>query len=1178
MNKFSQVFPDASVLAPPFPESADEPLRWRKLYGGAPALALTALAARRGGLLVAVSEDARQMQNLADELRFFGGDSALEVITFPDWECLPYDNFSPHPDIISQRLRVLHRAPQLGPAVVVILLTLANLMQRLPPKEFIAGHLFALRKGERLDLAAFREKLARASYAAVSQVMAPGEFALRGGVLDVYPMGAARPFRLDLFDDEIESIRLIDPETQRSVSEVGDITLFPAREFPMTEDGVNTFRGNFRKRFAVDPRTQRIYRDISKGEVPPGAEFFLPLFFSSTGDFFDYLPAAAGLLLPPEIENLAARHRAEVEERFSRCAVDTERLVLPPEDLYLSPAGLMRRIKNHPRAYSGGGDGGLPEKAKDIYFDSRPPPDAQAVAVNRALEHPYSALCETLAQKKKRGEAVLLVTESGGRREMLQEVLADYGHRAEPVAGWKIFAENPARFPLAVAAAPLARGLYLAGGATVLSEAQLYGEAPARRERGKTGHGSRDPEAVIKSLVELSIGDPVVHEEHGVGRYQGLSVLSSGGVDTEFLAITYHGGDKLYVPVLSLHLVTRYVGADAESAPLHKLGHDAWDKARRKARRKTFDVAAELLETQALRAKRSGAPCTLSASQHTAYAEFAGRFAFEETPDQLRVEKEVLEEMLSGKPMDKLVCGDVGFGKTEIALRAAFVAVHNNRQAAVLAPTTLLARQHFETFRERFAGSGAEVELLSRFRTAAETKNITARLAEGRPDIVIGTHKLLQKNVRFKNLGLLILDEEHRFGVRQKERLKQLRSEVDILTLSATPIPRTLNMAIVGLRSVSLITTPPRARLSIKTFVRNFDHGLIREACLREIRRGGQVYFLHNEVHSMERIAGELAELLPEAAIATAHGRQPARQLENTMQNFYRGRHQILVCSTIIESGLDVPNANTIIINRADRFGLAQLHQLRGRVGRSHHQAYAYFLVHNREHLRGDARKRLDVIASLDELGVGFALASHDLEIRGAGELLGEAQSGAIDEVGFTLYSEYLRQAVAWLSQHGDGERESDAGDAEPSAAKPDVQLHVCALFPQDYLPDVHHRLVMYKRIAGAADDDALYELQVEMIDRFGLLPAAGKALFNLAAIKLNATRLGLRAISLGKNGGRITFSETTSCPPQKIAALLGTRQDLRMENPLTLRISQAPEDEGERLAFVEKLLAELGE
>lgn len=1174
MNKFSQVFPDASVLAPPFPESADEPLRWRKLFGGASALALTALAARRGSLLVAVTEDARQMQNLADELRFFGGDGGIEVIIFPDWECLPYDNFSPHPDIISQRLQVLHRAPHLGRAVV--LLTLANLMQRLPPKEFIAGHLFALRKGERLDLAAFREKLARASYAAVSQVMAPGEFALRGGVLDVYPMGETRPFRLDLFDDEIESIRLIDAETQRSVSEVNAITLFPAREFPMTEDGVNTFRGNFRRRFAVDPRTQRVYRDISKGEVPPGAEFFLPLFFSSTGDFFDYLPAAAGLLLPPEIESLAARHRAEVEERFSRCAVDTERLALPPEDLYLSPAEMMRRIKNHPRAYSGGG-GDLPEKTKDIYFDSRPPPDSQAVAVNRALEHPYSALCETLAQKKKRGEPVLLVTESDGRREMLREVLADYGHRAEKVAGWKIFAEDPAKFPLAVAAAPLARGLYLADGVTVLSEAQLYGETPARR-RDKAGRGSRDPEAVIKSLVELGIGDPVVHEEHGVGRYQGLTVLSSGGVDTEFLTITYHGGDKLYVPVLSLHLVTRYVGANAESAPLHKLGHDAWDKARRKARRKTFDVAAELLEVQALRAKRSGAPCTLSASQHTAYAEFAGRFAFEETPDQLRVEKEVLEEMLSGKPMDKLVCGDVGFGKTEIALRAAFVAVHNNRQVAVLAPTTLLARQHFETFRERFAGSGAEVELLSRFRTAAETKNITARLAEGRPDIVIGTHKLLQKNVRFKNLGLLILDEEHRFGVRQKERLKQLRSEVDILTLSATPIPRTLNMAMVGLRSISLITTPPRARLSIKTFVRNFDHGLIREACLREIRRGGQVYFLHNEVHSMERIADELAGLLPEAAIATAHGRQPARQLENTMQNFYRGRHQILVCSTIIESGLDVPNANTIIINRADRFGLAQLHQLRGRVGRSHHQAYAYFLVHNRELLQGDARKRLEVIASLDELGVGFALASHDLEIRGAGELLGEAQSGAIDEVGFTLYSEYLRQAVAWLSRHGDRARDGDAGAAEESAATPEVQLHVCALFPQDYLPDVHHRLVMYKRIASAADDDALYELQVETIDRFGLLPAAGKALFRLAALKLKAARLGVRAINLGKNGGQIKFSETTPCPPQKIAALLGMRQNLRMENPLTLRISQAPEDEGERLAFAENLLAELGE
>ena len=1162
------------LLEPPLP-GPGQGLGWARLHGSAATLAVAETARRHHGVMVVVSEDQRQLQVLESELGFFlhadGGadegadantdegaagnvDGAVPVFAFPGWECLPYDTFSPHQDIISQRLRLLSHLPETKRAV--ILTTCANLMQRLPPVDYVLGHSFSLAQGQRINLDALRRQLGNANYAAVQQVMSPGEFALRGGLVDIFPMGAEAPFRLDLFDDEIETIRYFDPDTQRSNRAVEQISLLPAREFPMTEAGIKCFRQAFRRHFDGDPRTQKIYNEVSAGNTPAGAEFFLPLFFDHTCTLFDYLGGDALWLLPAQFGQTAKILWAEIEDRHRNAGCDPGRKVPPPEMLYLKPGALQDRLRENRRVIHYRGD----SKKADWAAPSRP---IKQFPVDPREESPYRHLLDHLGGAKNR---LLLAVETAGRREALEGVLSTHGLRTTPCAGFNEFIRDSG-IHRGICVYPLERGLSLPGaGIEVIAESQLYGEKVFRQRRSTR---AQDPESVIRSLAELHEGDPVVHLEHGVGRYRGLQFLDIGDQQSEFLILEYQNGDKLYVPVLSLHLIGRFVGGSPEHAPLHRLGGERWRKARKSARQKAYDVAAELLEMDALRKAREGRAFTVPEEE---YQGFVSRFPFEETPDQQRAIAEVRADLESPEPMDRLVCGDVGFGKTEVALRAAFIAVHNNCQVAVLTPTTLLARQHYETFVDRFADLSVTVEMLSRFKTKKQATKLVGELQEGRPDIIIGTHRLLQDDVSFKNLGLLVIDEEHRFGVRQKEKIKRLRTRVDLLTLTATPIPRTLNITLSGLRSISLIATAPQLRLSIKTFIREWSRGLIREACLREIRRGGQVYFLYNDVRTMERFSLELAELVPEAEINFAHGQMGEMQLERVMQDFYHQRFNVLVCSTIIESGIDIPSVNTIIIHRADRFGLAQLHQLRGRVGRSHHQAFAYLLIPGRDLISNDATKRLDAFELMEELGAGFALASHDLEIRGAGELLGETQSGLIDDVGFALYSEYLTAAVAAI-------RENRAPLADDTAGRPlsaVLDLHIPALFPADYLANPHARLMLYKRIAGATDRHELEELQIETIDRFGLLPTPGKNLFRLTAMRLQSERLGIRKLEIGADGGTFEFTDHPAVDPAAILSLVQREPHrYRLAGPGTLALTGDFSDPAMRLDAIEKLLDE---
>ncbi|MGR3983719.1 MAG: transcription-repair coupling factor [Gammaproteobacteria bacterium] len=1136
------------LLRPPLPHGA-QALGWSHLHGAAPALALAEAAQLHPGVLVAVFEDQRQLQICENELQFFLG-AGHAALVFPSWECLPYDVFSPHQDIISQRLRVLSSLPAMRRAVV--LTTSANLMQRLPPPDYVLGHSFSLRRGQRIDLDALRAQLGDANYAAVQQVMSPGEFALRGGLIDIFPMGADAPFRLDLFDDEIETIRYFDPDTQRSRRDAEEISLLPAREFPMNESGIGRFRQAFRRLFEGDPRTQKIYTEISDGRVPGGAEFFLPLFFEETCTLFDYVRGEQLWLLPDGFDEGVKTQWAEIQDRYTNANYDSERRALPPQMLHIAPQELQQQLARHPR---------IRRVSAEAQSGWRAPcaPSMQ-FPVDAREESPYRHLLEHIERAENR---LLLAVETAGRRESMEAMLANHGLRAAACDDFGAFVRDPA-ITLGLCVYPLERGLCLPGrGLEVISESQLYGEKVHRRRRAK----AQDPEAVIRSLAELHLGDPVVHIEHGVGRYRGLQFLDIDGRATEFLALEYRDGDKLYVPVLALHLISRFVGGGKEHAPLHRLGGEQWQKARRRAREKAYDVAAELLEIEALRSARDGRAFVVPEEE---YQGFVGRFAFEETPDQQRAILEVRADLESPEPMDRLVCGDVGFGKTEVALRAAFIAVHNDCQVAILTPTTLLAQQHHQTFTDRFADLSVTVEMLSRFKTKKQAAAIIAELKQGRPDIIIGTHRLLQEDVNFKRLGLLIIDEEHRFGVRQKEKIKQLRSQVDLLTLTATPIPRTLNLAMAGLRAISLIATAPELRLSIKTFICEWSRGLIREAVLREIRRGGQVYFLYNEVRSIERFTIELAELVPEAEVNFGHGRMGEARLERVMQDFYHRRFNVLVCSTIIESGIDIPSANTILIHRADRFGLAQLHQLRGRVGRSHHQAFAYLLIPERSALSRDAKKRLDAFGLMEDLGAGFALASHDLEIRGAGELLGETQSGLIDEVGFALYAEYLSMAVAAI-------KENRIAPADEIPAISSVDLHVPALFPPEYLANPHARLILYKRIAGAADRHELDELQVETADRFGLPPPPGRNLFRLTALRLRAERLGIHKIEIGEAGGVIEFADQPAVDPARVLAMVQRApHEYRFKSPATLAITRDFSDAEARIGEVEQLLDEL--
>ncbi len=1173
INTAKLALSNPSILNPPLPVTG-ESLTWHGLHGSSQGLVIANAVVSANRPLVLVTADIRRGRILENEIRFFLNsvtdnrtsrkpEARFPILYFPDWECLPYDVFSPHQDIVSERLRCLALAPELAGGLIIA--SIQNLMQRVAPRDYVLGHSFSLVRGQQLNIESLRSRLTRSGYYTVAQVVAPGEYAVRGGLIDIFPMGQAKPFRIDLFGDEIDDIRYFDPESQRTTQSTNAITLLPGREFPFDDEGIKVFRSNFRKRFEGDPQKQVIYREVSKGNVPAGLEFFMPLFFQRLETLRDYLPDTAVWLLDDAIEDAARTFHAHVEDRFTDANLDIDRKVLPPDELFIAPDDLFFDLQNEARVHISGKTSNVHNKNggtdQEFTFKTKPAP---LLPVQPKREKPYAKVVEFMNKETGR---VLLVAETAGRREALDGILQANKILALPSASWGDFLQqNDIQFGIIVG--NFERGTHLIDlSITLLTETQLYGEKVfQRRQRSQF---ARDPESIIRSLTELNQGDPVVHEEYGVGRYLGLQTLDIGGNETEFLTLEYLNNDKLYVPILSLHLVGRYVAGDPEHAPLHKLGSDVWEKAKSKAQEKAYDIAAELLEIEALRAARQGQMFTIP---HDNYNAFVEQFPFEETPDQTHVIDEVIADLSSDKPMDRLVCGDVGFGKTEIALRATFIAVHNRQQVAVLVPTTLLAQQHFETFRDRFADLPIQIELLSRFRSKKDIATLVQSLKTGYPDVVIGTHRLLQPDIEFKNLGLLIIDEEHRFGVRQKEKLKRLRNEVDILTLTATPIPRTLNMAMSGLRSVSIIATPPRERLSVKTFVRAWNKGLIREACFREIRRGGQVYFLHNQVRTIQEIARELEQLLPEANIGIAHGQMPELELERIMRDFYHQRFNILVCTTIIESGIDVPTANTIIVNRADRFGLAQLHQLRGRVGRSHHQAYAYLLVSDPRVLTADAKKRLDAIASLDDLGSGFALASHDLEIRGAGELLGETQSGAIDDVGFTLYTEYLNRAIKALKE-GNVATSTELVDTKVS----DINLHIPALFPDYFLPDVHMRLVMYKRIANTRGDEELKELEIETVDRFGLLPSQVKTLFRLSSMRFNAEKIGVQKIDIGDHGGKIQFGANPNIEPMALLNLIQSEPGVyKMSDASTLGINKTLEDNEQRIQFVESLLEQL--
>ena len=1177
----------ASFTSPPLPHTRQDRIVWTDLPAGADAWTLARAARRHDGLLLVVTGDTREAARLEAEIAFFlasesptdadGEDAGVEVLHFPDWETLAYDSFSPHQDIVSQRIETLQRLPGLHRGVLIVPIT--TLMHRVPPAKWLAGRSLVLEVGARFDAEGQREALDAAGYRRVDTVMEHGEYAVRGALMDIFPMGSASPYRIDLFDDEIDTLRTFDPETQRTIDSVQRIRLLPAKEFPLDRDAIRDFRDRWHRSFDVDARRCPVYQDVAQGAVPAGIEYYLPLFFDELSSLTDYLPEDTCAVLVgarsgdqdggriAEAGEIARQFASEVAERYENLRWDPERPILPPQALFQDVdelfAGLARfgqvRLRTANRS----------DRASVFEFAFAPLP---AVGFDARSDVPAERLAAWL-EGPDAPRRVLLLAESPGRREVLLETLSHAGLRPAVLEnGAPVLTGDLA---LGLTVGPLERGFLLEddggeGGASarvaVIPEAALIGER-VRQDR-RRARATENADAVVRSLSELRSGAPVVHVDHGVGRYLGLETMSAGELTGEYLTLEYADGAKLYVPVASLHLISRYTGADENVAPLHRLGSDQWEKARRKAAEKVRDVAAELLDIHARRAARPGFAFT---APDVDYRQFAAGFPFEETPDQTQAIDAVVADMTGPGAMDRLVCGDVGFGKTEVAMRAAFLAVAAGKQVAVLVPTTLLAQQHFDTFSDRFADWPVRIEVLSRFRSTKEVDAIAERARDGRLDVLIGTHKLLGRDFRYKDLGLVIIDEEHRFGVRQKEQLKALRSEVDILTLTATPIPRTLNLSMHGLRDLSIIATPPARRLSIKTFVRQRADGLVKEAVLRELLRGGQVFYVHNEVRTIERAARELSELVPEARVAIGHGQMRERELEQVMSDFYHRRANVLVCSTIVETGIDIPNANTIVIDRADRFGLAQLHQLRGRVGRSHRQAYAYLLTPHPKAMTEDARRRLEAIEAAGELGVGFQLATHDLEIRGAGELLGDEQSGQLQAIGFGLYMDMLDRAVRAL-------REGEEVDLErPLDAGAEIDFHLPALIPDDYLPDVHMRLVLYKRMANCPDSAALEALRVEMVDRFGVLPEPVKNLFRVTELKLAANRLGLARIDAGERGGRIDFGPRTSVDPLTLVQLVQTRAEhYQLDGGTRLRIKETMEDATTRFERIEALLTEL--
>jgi len=1123
------------------------------VYGAARALAIAQVARQHDALTVIVVADSPSADRLGHQLRFFlDANEAIPILHFPDWETLPYDQFSPHQDIISERLETLYRLPQTQRGILIV--PVPTLLTLVPPRQFVEAHSVLMHTGDTLDIVAFRRRLQEAGYRNVGQVLEHGEFAVRGSLLDLFPMGSSAPYRVDLFDDEIESIRGFDPDSQRSGTPVEELRLLPAREFPMHKEAISAFRQRWRARFEGDPNRCPIYRDVSQGLAPAGVEYYQALFFDELQCLTDYLPEDALVIESGPIHDAAEAFWQQISERHAQYGHDLERPILDPVEVFQQVGTMHAALNERSRIVLENFE--LDEGAGNTHFAAR---TATQLPVDARAAQPLALVKRFIGGFDGR---VLFMAESAGRRETLMDSFAAQDLRPVTVESWQEFLASSAAVCITVAAVD--EGTVLDKPALALiSEGQLFGARAMQRRRRKAS--GRDAESIIRDLTELQAGAPIVHEDHGVGRYLGLQILDIGAHPGEFLCIEYADGDKLYVPVASLHLVGRFTGADPEHAPLHRLGSGQWQRARSKAAARAHDVAAELLDIHARRAARAGIEFAVDPQ---ALASFEGSFPFEETPDQKLAIEAVVDDMHSARAMDRLVCGDVGFGKTEVAMRAAFVAVNAGYQVAILVPTTLLAQQHHQNFQDRFAEWGVNIEQLSRFRSKKERDSVVSALQAGKVDIVIGTHQLLQGDIKFKKLGLVVIDEEHRFGVRQKERFKALRTEIDVLTLTATPIPRTLNLALAGMRDLSIIATPPERRLSIKTFVREWNSALVREAVLREIRRGGQVYFVHNKVETIDRIARELAELVPDATVEVAHGQMRERDLERVMLDFYHRRFNVLVCTTIIETGIDIPTANTIIINRADRFGLAQLHQLRGRVGRSHHRAYAFLVVPPRKAMTADAIKRLEAIESLEELGIGFSLATHDLEIRGAGEILGEDQSGQIHEVGYAMYTRLLERAVQALRSGRSPQLD------RPLDHGAEVDLKAPALIPDDYLADVHMRLMMYKRIASAQDPEALDELKVEMIDRFGLLPQPAQNLFEVTAVKLKASPLGVTKVDLGESGGRVVFGAQADLDPANVIRLLQAHPErYRFDGADKLRLSMDLPELDDRVKAINGLL-----
>ncbi len=1105
-------------------------------------------------LLIVICAAPADAMRLQTELGLFAPNIKQAVL--PDWETLPYDTLSPHPDLVSERLATLYAA-QTG-QIDVLILSASTALQRLAPTSYLAGNTFFFRQKDRLNIEQLRTQLSVAGYNPVTQVMTAGEYAIRGGLIDIFPTGSVLPYRLDLFDDEIESIKTFDVDNQRSLYPVKEVRLLPGREVPLDEKSRGYFRSRWRERFDGDPSRNSIYRDIGNGVPCGGIEYYLPLFFENTISLFDYFETnrEVVVLTHGAVDQAMQNFWNDTRSRYQFLSKDFERPVLSPEELFFSNENFFNIINGLARIQFTDTSGAIVPEPNLVSLP--------ALSINRRADDPLSALRSYVQNARRR---ILICTPSHGRRETMQQMLAENHMSCQTFERLEDF-ENSST-ALALVTADLHHGFAIVSGdqeTAFITENELF-SGHVRRQTKRQQERGQHVDALIRDLAELKLNDPVVHQQHGIGRYRGLIEMDLGEGAAEFLHLEYANNANLYVPVAQLHAIARYSGADLESAPLHALGSGQWEKARRKAAQQVHDTAAELLNLYARRAARQGHEFKLNAQDYLAFAE---NFGFEETTDQAAAIEAVIQDMASGRPMDRLVCGDVGFGKTEVALRAAFVAVMDGKQVVLLAPTTLLAEQHVQTFSDRFADWPVKIVELSRFRSTKEINQSIEQINQGKADIIIGTHKVLSPNIQFSRLGLIIIDEEHRFGVRQKEALKNLRAEVDVLTLTATPIPRTLAMSLEGIRDFSVIATAPQRRLAIKTFVRRENDSVIREAILRELKRGGQVYFLHNEVDTINNRREMLERLVPEARIAIAHGQMPERDLERVMRDFYQQRFNLLLCTTIIETGIDVPTANTILIHRADRFGLAQLHQLRGRVGRSHHQAYAYLLVHNEEGLTKQANKRLEAITMMEELGSGFYLAMHDLEIRGAGEVLGDNQSGELIEVGFQMYNDMLQQAVKALKQG----QEPDL--MAPLHATVEINLHVPALLPNDYCPDVHERLSLYKRLASSEQMDSLDQLQEELIDRFGKLPEAAQALIQTHRLRILAKSIDIIKLDIDTEQARIQFKAQPNISPAKIIALIQKHRNIQLAGPEKLKITQKMPNIVQKVQCIKDLIKEL--